>query len=150
MQCLFWFIICDSWLALLEKCQDPCYWIFYVFTFQMLCLFLISPQKLCIPPLLLFQWGCMPPHTQSWHLALAFSYTGALSFHGTKGQFSHWCPRPSSATYNARATLNVVKVLCGHFHTWGCSLNETLSFHNEIVSFYINLQSTIWTPFNFS
>ena len=155
MQCLFWFIVCDSWLALLEKMPESLWyhffnWILYLFTFQMLSSFLISPQKLCIPPLHLLQWACVPQQTYSCLLALAITYTGALSFLGTRGLFCHWDPRPNFTTYNARVTLNVVNILCGTFPLAIYSLNETLSFHNEILFFFnINLQCTIWTPMNF-
>jgi hypothetical protein len=80
------------------------YWIFYLFTFQMLASFLISPQKPPIPSLLLLLlWGCAPTHPLP-PPALIFLYTGALSLKRTKGLFSHRCwTRPSSATYTAGA-----------------------------------------------
>ena len=44
------------------------------------------------------------PPTYSCLPSLTFPYTGALSFHRTKGLSSHQCPtKPSSATYVAGA-----------------------------------------------
>jgi hypothetical protein len=59
------------------------YWIFSLFTFQMLFPFLVSPPKntlLISPP-------PSPDHqpTHSCFLALAFPHTGAQSLHRTKG-----------------------------------------------------------------
>jgi hypothetical protein len=64
-------------------------------------------------PLLL--WGCSPTHPPIYsHVpTLAFPYTGALSYHRTKGLSSHWCPtRLSSATYAARAMCSSMYTLC--------------------------------------
>ena len=105
-----WFHLRNAWILVISFLFN---WIFYVFTYPMLFPSLISPLKLCMPSFLLFIWGCVPPQTHSCPLALSFYYMGALSFHGTKSLFSHWWPY--DATYNARATLNVVKVLCGAF-----------------------------------
>jgi hypothetical protein len=73
------------------------YWIFYLFTFQILFLFAVSLHNLFIPsPLPLLLWGWSHSHL----IALAFPYTGALGSHRTKGLSSQWYQiRPSSATY---------------------------------------------------
>ena len=82
------------------------YWVFYLFTIQMLSSFPFSPPE--IPyPILYFpaSMKVLPqPSTHSCLNILAFTYIGALSLHRTKGLSSHWCPTmPSSATYAAGA-----------------------------------------------
>ena len=80
------------------------YWIFYVFTFQMLSPFPVSPPEYPLPfSFLLHLWGCFLP-THSHVTALAFSYTRESSLYWTKGFSFHWCPtRPSTATQAAGA-----------------------------------------------
>jgi hypothetical protein len=93
------------------------YWIFYLFTFQMLFPFPVSPLQTpyCILTLTLLLWESNSlfhlPHSPGpthYHLtALAFLYTEASSFHRTKSLPSHWCqirplssfrPSPNSST----------------------------------------------------
>jgi hypothetical protein len=65
------------------------YWIFYLFTFLMLSLFLVSPLETLYsisPPCF---YDSAPPPTHSHFLALTFPYSGASSLHGTKGLSSH-------------------------------------------------------------
>lgn len=78
------------------------YCIFYLFTFQMLSPFQISPSETPYPtPSFCFYKGAPPP-IHSYFPGLAFPYTGASSLQGTKDLFSYWCPtRPSSATHVA-------------------------------------------------
>jgi hypothetical protein len=77
---------------------DYFYYIFSLFTFQMLSPFLVSTLQTPFP---------IPPSTahqliHSCFLALAFPYTGSESLHRTKGLSYHWWPiRLSSATYEA-------------------------------------------------
>ena len=81
-------------------------WIFYLFTFQMLFPFPISPSETFYPipspptSMRVYPLPTQPlplPHPQ-------FPYIGALSLHWTKGFSSHRCPtRPSFATYVAGA-----------------------------------------------
>jgi hypothetical protein len=56
------------------------YWIFYLFTFQMLSLFPISPPEIPYPiPLLHGSIRVLPPPTHSLLTALTFPYTGPSS-----------------------------------------------------------------------
>ena len=61
--------------------------IFYVFTFQMLSPFLISPLETSYPiPPPCASMGALPlPPTHSHLTSLAFPYTGELSLYRTKG-----------------------------------------------------------------
>ena len=80
-------------------------WIFYLFTFQLLSPFPVSPPETSYPfPPPASMKACPHPLTHSCLPTLAFPYTGASSLHRTKGLFSHWFPtRPSSAPYTAGA-----------------------------------------------
>ena len=72
------------------------YWLFYLFTSQMLSSFLVSPLQtpypIPSPPLLL--WGWVPLHPFIHHLftltTVAFTYTGTSSLRRTKGLLSYW------------------------------------------------------------
>ena len=79
----------------------PFLWDIFLFTFQMLCPFLVSPPKIpyLLPPPSALQ------RTHSHFLALTLPHTRAYSLHRTESLFSHWWPtRPSSATYPPGAT----------------------------------------------
>jgi len=67
--------------------------IFYLFTFQMLLPFQVSPLQTPYPiPPNPASMKLLPyPPTHSCLTALAFLYTGASSFHRTKDFSSHWC-----------------------------------------------------------
>jgi hypothetical protein len=81
------------------------YWLFYLFTLQMLSHFPVSPSQTPNPlsfPLTL--WGCSPTHPLTHYClnALALPYLGSWSLHRTKELPSQWCLiRQSSATYTA-------------------------------------------------
>ena len=68
-------------------------WIFYLFTFQMLSLFLVSSLQTPYPiPHYPASIRVLPnPPTHSCLTALAFLYTRASSLHRTKGLPSHCC-----------------------------------------------------------
>ena len=70
------------------------YWIFYLFTFQMLSPFPVSPPETPSPrPHSPAPMRVLPyPQTHSSLTALASPYTGASSLHKTKEHSSHWCP----------------------------------------------------------
>ena len=63
------------------------YWLFYLITFQMLSLFLVSPPQIpytiSLPPASLRELPQQPTH--SCLSTLAFPYAGASSLHRTKG-----------------------------------------------------------------
>jgi hypothetical protein len=67
------------------------YWVFYLFTFEMLSPFPIPhPQKPPIDfPLLLLLRRCAPPTHLSLLPSLEFPYTRVSSLHGTRGLVSH-------------------------------------------------------------
>ena len=80
------------------------YWMFSLFTFQILSPFSVSfPQTHCPIPCPSASMRVFPHSPiHSCLPALTFPYTGAFSLHRTKGLSSHWCStRPSSATYEA-------------------------------------------------
>jgi hypothetical protein len=68
------------------------YWIFSLFTFQVLSSFHVSPPQTPypIPP----PPASMRVHTHSHLPAPAFPYTGASNTLRPKGHSSHWCPLP--------------------------------------------------------
>jgi hypothetical protein len=77
-------------------------WIFYVFTFQILSHFTVSPLETISPISPPSASMKMPAPTHS-HLTV-LAYTGATSLHWTKGLYSHWCQKsPSSALYSVGA-----------------------------------------------
>jgi hypothetical protein len=83
-----------------KKGQNVDTLVFVLFTFQMLCPFLVSPLKTPHPlPLPLF-----PKPTHSCFLAQVCPYIGPYNLHRTKGLSSHWwLTRPSSAKCAPRA-----------------------------------------------
>ena len=92
----------------------PFYWIFYLFTFQMLFPFLVYPPEATYP----IHPHLIPP-THSHFTTLAFPNTGTSSLHRTKGLSSHWYQtRPSSAKYVARAMGPSMCTFCWWFSPW--------------------------------
>jgi hypothetical protein len=76
------------------------YWIFSLFTFQMLSPFLVPPLETLYPTLTPASMRVFHHHppTCSSLPTLTFPYTGASNLPRTKGLTSHWCtPRPFSA-----------------------------------------------------
>jgi hypothetical protein len=77
------------------------YWIFYIFTFQMLFHFCFpskTPQSHAPPPASMRVFPLTRSNSQL--NTLAFPYTGAKGLLRTKGHSSYWCqPTLSSATY---------------------------------------------------
>jgi hypothetical protein len=98
------------WVSMNWRCSGNsnyflifCYWLFYLFTFQMSSPFPVSPLQSPSPSPASTRVFPHPPTQLTTHsclTALVFLYTGASSLHRTKGHSSRWCPtRPSSATY---------------------------------------------------
>jgi hypothetical protein len=83
------------------------YWIFSLFTFQMLSLFQVSPlsrSPLLYPHPLASIRVFYHQHTHSCFPTLAYLYTGLLSLHRTNGLSFDWSlTRPFSATYGSGA-----------------------------------------------
>ena len=94
-------------------------WIFYLFTFQILSHFPVSPLQSSIPsPLTLLLWGW--PSTYSCLTALIFLCTGASSFHRNKGFLSHWCQirllQLLSPSHNSSIWVPVLSLMVGCEH----------------------------------
>jgi hypothetical protein len=93
------------------------YWIFSLFTFQMLSPFLVLPGNslpTSAPPASMRLFPHPYPH--SCLPSLAFPYPGALSLHKTKSLSSHWClTKLTSASYVAGA---MDPSMCTLFHWW--------------------------------
>jgi hypothetical protein len=98
---------------------------FFYFLLDILCIYISNvipfPSFFSgepLPPPLPCFYEDAPPPTRTFRLTtLAFFYTGASSFHRTKGFSSHWCQTiPSSATYAAGAmgpSLHVYSLVGG-------------------------------------
>ena len=103
------------------------YWIFSLFTFQMLSPFPVCPPENPFPLQPLLLWWCLPTTTHSCFPALVSPYTGASSLPRTIDLSSHSCPTwPSSATYVAGALHvysfigGLVTVSSGSLVGWYC------------------------------
>jgi hypothetical protein len=94
-------------LILISSFLDFLFWIFSLFTFQMLSPFQISPPEPSYPILpppaskRVFPHPPTHPPTHSCLHFLAFPYTRASNLHRTKGLFSHWCPIRLTSEYRA-------------------------------------------------
>jgi hypothetical protein len=113
------------------------YWLFYLFTLQLLSPFLVPPPQAphpLLPPISRRVLPHLP--TQSCLSGLAFPYFRSSCFQRIKGLLSQWCQkRQSSATYSSGAVGNPVYSMVGGlvpgsseesswltllFFLWGC------------------------------
>jgi hypothetical protein len=129
------------------------YWLFYLFTFQVLSAFPSFPSTSPLPPVSVRVLPHLPTH--SCLSTLAFPYAGSWRLHSTKRLPSQWCQiRPSSATYAAGA-MDPPCVLLGWWFSpwelWGVRLVDIgvlpMGLQTPSAPSVLPLTPLLWSPF---